>query len=590
MPVSARYLENEEIDGGETRTSSRPKDHLERIMEGAELQSMVSATLPRGPRLIDLIQMGLTPSSARAVAPTDELRRSINSPSAGTSKAAVSAKVLCSMPGDIVESLAKNFVHKVLPQYPIFPEVVVWDSLESVRSAFAAGRAVQSFQGHALGANGPGSYQFLTTYLVLAISVTLGSARGGHESRCMALSSSLFEEGVQHLRRQPQADDDVAALQTDLLILLYATINPRSANVWVLSGAAMRSCLELGLHRECPGILGLNEDVVELRRRVFWVAYTMDRSICSAIQRPQSIPDAAINTRFPLPFDHGPNIESNLPFLGLVQYHQILSEMTQVHFQGAPLADGATWEDWLSSIEHKLRSWYEQSLRESGKSDMTEFTLARGLTTLHRPSPRVPIPSQRSLLLAFEAASSSAQSHRDHIQSGFFRRPWLSAHHTLEGAVIVLFCLRHAGDAITQKFSTSSVFERTKVFTANFLAIASQGWPEVSSYAAIYERLLGTLLGAVFVSGKVNTHNFGPAQDEELTRLLYPGPAQLEKLRLGSGYGGDMSIFDASFFDLEHDFFDFEGAEDAFAAQADVTAGTELLDHAFGVDDFAFAI
>ena len=123
-----------------------------------------------------------------------------------------------------------------------------------------------------------------------------------------------------------------------------------------------------------------------------------------------------------------------------------------VHFQGEPLGDGVTWDTWTSRMEGKLRAWYADSYTEAGNNELVEFALSRGLMTLHRPSPRTPIPSQRSLLVAFEVAASSARSHKDHISTGFFSWPWISAHHTLEGAVVILFCLLHACTTISQKF------------------------------------------------------------------------------------------------------------------------------------------
>lgn len=177
---------------------------------------------------------------------------------------------------------------------------------------------------------------------------------------------------------------------------------------------------DVGLHREYPYSVLENENDVDLRRRVFWSAYCMDRSICSALQRPVSIPDAAINTKFPYVIISAPSS----PFMGVVYYHQLVSEMLQVHFQGQSLPNDISWEDWLSEMEQKLRKWYESTRHEAGNDEMGDFALARGLTILHRPSPRMPLPSDRSLLVAFEAASSSARSHRDHIRAGFFRRPW----------------------------------------------------------------------------------------------------------------------------------------------------------------------
>lgn len=429
-------------------------------------------------------------------------------------------------------------------------------------------------------------YDFLILYLILAISVTLGSTKGGHESRCMSLSASLFQEGIKHFCSQMKIPSDLAGLQLNLLILLYATINPRSANVWILSGAVMRSCLEFGLHRESPEIEKLDAFTIELRRRLFWSAYCMDRSICSALQRPLSIPDTAISTHFPSAFGEH---ESRLPSLGIIYYHQLLSEMVQVHFQGEPLGEKVTWDMWTALMEGKLRAWYTDSCAEVGNNELVEFALSRGLMILHRPSPRTPMPSQQSLLIAFEAAASSARSHKDHIFTGFFRRPWISAHHTLEAAVVLLFCLRHACATISNKFNAEQIFEMSKLFTANFLAIASQGWSEVSNYAGVYERLLGSLLEAVFSPSKDPQDHFGPAQDTELTRLLYPGPAHLEKLRFGRTLVEESSPFDFNLFNFDQDILGFDGMP-TLGADADFATNVDFLeraplDHTLSFDD-----
>lgn len=535
--------------------------------------------------------MGLTPSSASAVvqsAISNDITRSLGykaSVSTHVPKPSqIEDRVLRSMPPEIVMSLTQKFSQKVLPQYPFFHESTLWNIMHRVLTVLQS----QPMEGYGT----PGSttlrpdYDFLILYIVLSVSVTLGSAKGGHESRCISLSASLFEEGIKHFSSQMHIPSDLAGLQLNLLILLYATINPRSANVWILSGAVMRSCLELGLHRESPEIGRPNSFATELRRRLFWSAYCMDRSICSALQRPLSIPDAAISTHFPSTFA---DAESRLPSLGVIYYHQLLSEMVQVHFQGESLGDGVTWDVWTANMESKLRAWYADSRTEAGSNELVEFALSRGLMILHRLSPRNPMPSQQSLLNAFEAAAASARSHKDHIFTGFFRRPWISAHHTLEAAVVLLFCLRHACATISLKFSAGQIFEMSKLFTANFLAIASQGWEEVSNYAGVYERLLGPLLEAVFSPSKNPQEHFGPAQDAELTRLLYPGPAHLEKLRFGRTLPEETSPFDFSLFNFDQDILGFESMR-TIGADLDFTRNAEFmertpLEQPLGFDD-----
>ena len=184
--------------------------------------------------------------------------------------------------------------------------------------------------------------------------------------------------------------------------------------------------------------------------------------------------------------------------MGTIDYHQMQSEIMETHFANKQLPVGKSWDAWVTDMEKRVRRWYEVSQTETPVLELIDFHLARGLAILHRPSPRNIMPSQRSLVIAFEASCSAARCQSDHLKSGIFRRHWLSAHFTLELAVIACFCLRYARASICEKFDPGQVFEMTKVFTSIFLQISSRGWPEVSKYAGIYERLLGPLLQSVF--------------------------------------------------------------------------------------------
>ncbi len=65
-------------------------------------------------------------------------------------------------------------------------------------------------------------------------------------------------------------------------------------------GIAMRMCISLGFHRDITD-LSLSTFDVEMRRRVFWSCYLLDRHISIAIGRPFAISDQDIDC--PLPAD-----------------------------------------------------------------------------------------------------------------------------------------------------------------------------------------------------------------------------------------------------------------------------------------------
>lgn len=83
-----------------------------------------------------------------------------------------------------------------------------------------------------------------------------------------------------------------------LLMALYCTRAPRDPGAWTYVGAAMRLCIELGLHRR-PRRQQLSVEG-EMDKRRFWTAYFLDRDISIAVGRPPSISDRDIDAELPL--------------------------------------------------------------------------------------------------------------------------------------------------------------------------------------------------------------------------------------------------------------------------------------------------
>jgi hypothetical protein len=81
-------------------------------------------------------------------------------------------------------------------------------------------------------------------------------------------------------------------------------------------------------------------------------------------------------------------------------------------------------------------------------------------------------------------------------------------------------------------------------------------------------------LESVFSGRPPSLSSFGPAQDSELTRLLYPGPSQLDKLRFGSrSYSNeDLPSFDLASLNWE------EAFSVSDAPTAELVGGWDLLD------------
>jgi hypothetical protein len=554
---------------GETVQEDATLDAIKQsILASANIQSIVSASQPAGKARTDLIsriKTGLTPSPASTsggVLDAHESSIYIDHPGAE-----IPARVFASLPSALTYKLVGKFMRCFLSGNLILREPDVWQQLERVLQIISDRKAEVADPRTITVAP---SYDMLVIYLVLAITVTLDSFKGGHEARCMELSASLFNEGIRHLSERAGIPDDLAGLQVTLLTLHSAIINPHFGNVWVLCGVAMRACLELGLHREPPLTAQFDPAILEYRRCLFWAAYCVDRTICSALQMPLSIADASINTQLPQAAQEAHTTKN--PLLLLIQYHQLRSLIIQVHFQNAPLPANLDWEDWLSDMEIKLRAWYGSYRATKPEiSELTEFEFAHTMLFLHRPSPRNPQPSDRSLLEAFKAAAASARILKEDIYQGFLRRRWLSAYHTLEMAMIALFCLRYGSRHLRKRFSVHQIFEIAKLFTSNFLAIAALGWTEVSAFARTYERLLAPLLDFIF-SGEDDPESFfGPAEEAQLRRWLYPGQTRSDAFRFEAPLHMS-TLDDFTLFDVDRMLEDLDPGNDNSSAGIDVNA------------------
>lgn len=82
---------------------------------------------------------------------------------------------------------------------------------------------------------------------------------------------------------------------------LYCTRAPRDPGAWTYVGAAMRLCVELGLHRRQPRQQPSIEG--EMNKRRFWATYFLDRDISIAVGRPPSLSDHDIDAELPLDID-----------------------------------------------------------------------------------------------------------------------------------------------------------------------------------------------------------------------------------------------------------------------------------------------
>lgn len=86
------------------------------------------------------------------------------------------------------------------------------------------------------------------------------------------------------------------------LLVIYHLRSATSHGLWYMIGLAMRTCIDLGLHRKA-NTAHLDPFTAQLRRRLFWTVYYLERAISLSLGRPFSIADRHIDLDLPLDVD-----------------------------------------------------------------------------------------------------------------------------------------------------------------------------------------------------------------------------------------------------------------------------------------------
>ncbi|CDS10344.1 hypothetical protein LRAMOSA03020 [Lichtheimia ramosa] len=87
---------------------------------------------------------------------------------------------------------------------------------------------------------------------------------------------------------------------------------------WMYSGMAYRMCLELGLHNQSNVARDLSPIEIELRKRVYWSCYCLDKLHSTGWERPWMLSDAMTQTDLPGPLPEDDE-EERLIVQGLVE-------------------------------------------------------------------------------------------------------------------------------------------------------------------------------------------------------------------------------------------------------------------------------
>ena len=303
-------------------------------------------------------------------------------------------------PRHVATSLIQHYLDNIFVLLPFFSET---DLMASVSAVY------QETSRHARQAD----HWFVR--MVLAISAGAVSQSKGdtnHQTAMRHVTAAMMHiEAVVH----PGA---ISGIQAVLLLVLYALIEPEYFRCWDLIGLASRVMVDLGLHVEPSPEMRMSKEALNMRRKVFYCVYALDRYIAIAYGRAFSFSDDSANVYLPVVLNPmapemggGPTpqlfLRSLKPSLYLFDIRRVQSAFYQTtHSSKQTEWPTNTASEYTTSILKDVRAWFATIPASLSQRHVLFFRLESLYSQILALSPSCRIPasnmSDLSKTLIFE--------------------------------------------------------------------------------------------------------------------------------------------------------------------------------------------
>jgi hypothetical protein len=329
--------------------------------------------------------------------------------------------------------------------------------------------------------------------------------------------------------------DSLEGLQTMLLLTLSGFCFEHGPNAWFLSQNIISTCLDLGFQRRwqerpphdaSPELVSQYEIRRDLRRAIFWSAYSIERRLAVILGRPLTLRDEAVDVQFPgVEIDTIDEASSGLPHAPSsppinaakrmrveaspykaahysFRFDQITAEIKLMLYRVVNRPDVFPWptdvtgwqeechrrcDELLGRLRGELR---RRSRRRSadGVAQRLELKYHQCLMLLHRPSPATPRPRAESWKACYESASQTILIHSDMHRFSTLPHTWLTAHTVFVSGITFLYCLWV--NAAVREATSADEFARVAAACSALLRVLGRAWSVAADAVEKFDRLV----------------------------------------------------------------------------------------------------
>ncbi|WDK19873.1 fungal specific transcription factor domain-containing protein [Colletotrichum graminicola] len=311
-----------------------------------------------------------------------------------------------------------------------------------------------------------GATGIFQVFMVLA----LGSAVLSRRLRARLPGESYCLSAMQHFDRL-SVDSSIPGLQCLLLLTIFTMHSPSMRlNVWYLNYQCIAAVLDLGLQRDINTDSGISLLEQEMRTRIFWVVFSLDRMIATMMGRPIGLRDEACDLRLPQDIDDASlqNFEQqpqNAP-PGRMAFSIHLFRLAKLNSEFKYVANSVVRKtpryaypavidinEWQREMILQLDEWYEGIPEVPGCEYIRAICQVRcqGLRMLVlRPSPAIPNPSPESLQKCYIAARETVILFDQLYKQNLLIHTWSTCHSTVLGIITMLYCIKMVPEVARQ--------------------------------------------------------------------------------------------------------------------------------------------
>ncbi|KAH0351953.1 hypothetical protein KCU81_g1884, partial [Aureobasidium melanogenum] len=326
----------------------------------------------------------------------------------------------------------------------------------------------------------------------------------------------------------------LASLQFLVLLGVHSQRSPYGAGAWSQIRYATSICIEMGLHRKRLAPRTDSEKQArdeELRRRIFWSCYCLDRATSIVLGRAFAIADRDINVELPsagsqfwtlthkeLP-SPAQGVWSNVePFIHIIRLDRIHSRIHKVVFRvdrdvlNGTAEEQAKRDRKMATIKADLDEWLEKCPQtpkdgnkttwmydpESAYLDARDFyglqyhKSVLFLFTVFLPSLQTSDPR---FLICARSATSVCVAYKRLNQNKTLTYTMISLHSCFVAGLTLVYCIWR-----DRSLFSYEILEATRDCSQS-LTIFGEKWPGAVKYRDIFDELSGNLLKSIVNRG-----------------------------------------------------------------------------------------